>query len=106
MILKSHEKNDFILVNMSLQEIEKKLQHTNSFFRVSRTSLVCISAIKSILKNTQYTVVLSNRKKYLSLEGDTKHLLNLLKKPTKPRFSFYIDVCFSIFVSTCQQKLH
>jgi len=80
MILKNHEKNDFILVNMSLQEIEKKLQHTNSFFRVSRTSLVCISAIKSILKNTQYTVVLSNGKKIFISRRGYKALVEFIEK--------------------------
>lgn len=80
MILKSHEKNDFKLVNMSIQEIEKKLQHTKSFFRVSRTSLVCISAIKSILRNAQYTIVLSNGKKIFISRKGYRALIDFIEK--------------------------
>ncbi len=80
MILKSHEKNDFMLVNMSIQEIEKKLQPTKSFFRVSRTSLVCVSAIKSILRNAQYTIVLSNGKKIFISRKGYRVLVDFIEK--------------------------
>jgi len=69
-VLKEHGKNDYLLVNMSLLEIEKKLAPTNTFFRVSRTALVSINEIKSILRNVKYTVILSNEKKlYISRKG-------------------------------------
>lgn len=45
-------------------------------------------------------------KKSLSQGRDIEHLLILLKKRTKPRFSFYIDIGFSTFVATCPQKFH
>jgi len=69
-----------MLVNMSIQEIEKKLQPTKSFFRVSRTSLVCVSAIKSILRNAQYTIVLSNGKKIFISRKGYRVLVDFIEK--------------------------
>lgn len=69
-VLTCHGKDDFLLLNMSIQEVEKRLQGTKTFFRVSRSCVVCITAIKSILRNVQYTIVLTNGKKiYISRNG-------------------------------------
>jgi two-component system LytT family response regulator len=79
-VLKEHGKNEYLLVNMSLLEMEKKLAPTNTFFRVSRTALVSINEIKSILRNVKYTIILSNGKKlYISRKG-YRELIEFIEK--------------------------
>lgn len=69
-VLNSHDKDEFLLLNLPIQEIEKRLQNTKKFFRVSRSCVVCVSAIRSILRNVQYTIVLTNGKRiYISRNG-------------------------------------
>lgn len=79
-VLKSHNKNEFILANVSIQEAEKKLKPSKTFFRVSRSTLVCITAIKSILRNVQYTIVMSNEKKIFISRKGYKALLEFIEK--------------------------
>ena len=79
-VLKSHEKDDFLILNLSIQEIEKKLQDTKVFFRVSRSCLVCITAIKSILRNVKYTIVLTNGKKIFISRNGYRSLIDFIEK--------------------------
>ena len=79
-VLKSHAKDDFLVLNMSIQEIEKRLQDAKTFFRVSRTCVVCITAIKSILRNVQYTIVLTNGKKIFISRNGYRSLVDFIEK--------------------------
>lgn len=79
-MLKSHDKNEFIIANVSIQEAEKKLQSTKTFFRVSRSTLVCVTAIKSILRNVQYTIVLSNEKRIFISRKGYRELVDFIEK--------------------------
>ena len=58
-VLKHHAKREHIVVNKPLLEMEKKLPE-NIFFRVSLTSIVNITAIRTIHRNVQYTLTLTN----------------------------------------------
>ena len=80
MVVKGHEKNEFILSNTPIKEVEKKLQSTGTFFRVSRSCLVCVTAIKSILRNAQYTIVLTNGKKIFISRNGYKTLIDFMEK--------------------------
>jgi DNA-binding LytR/AlgR family response regulator len=54
-VLKHHAKRERILVGKPLLEMEKKLPQS-IFFRVSRTSVVNVTAIRTIHRNVQYTL--------------------------------------------------
>ena len=97
-VVKGHEKNEFILSNTPIKEVEKKLQSTGTFFRVSSSCLVCVTAIKSILRNDQYTIVLTNGKKIFISRNGYKTLIDFMEKILKQRFNFFIGMGFSIFV--------
>lgn len=58
-VLKHHKKGEHIIVVKPLLEMEKKLPE-HIFFRVSRTSIVNIAAIRTIHRNMQYTLTLTN----------------------------------------------
>ena len=79
-VVKGHEKNEFILSNTPIKEVEKKLQSTGTFFRVSSSCLVCVTAIKSILRNDQYTIVLTNGKKIFISRNGYKTLIDFMEK--------------------------
>ena len=57
-VLKHHAKREHIVVGKPLLEMEKKLPQS-IFFRVSRTSIVNVTAIRTIHRNVQYTLTLT-----------------------------------------------
>ncbi|NCG03894.1 MAG: hypothetical protein GWO82_01005, partial [Bacteroidetes bacterium] len=57
-----------------------KLQDTRVFFRVSRSCLVCITAIKSILRNVKYTIILTNGKKIFISRNGYRSLIDFIEK--------------------------
>jgi len=59
MILRHHEKGEFMTVNQPLHILENKLPGT-MFLRISRTCVVNVAAIVAIHRNTQYTCTLTN----------------------------------------------
>lgn len=79
-VLKHHAKGEFLLVNQGIFDMEKKLSVNNTFFRVSRTCLVCVTAISSILKNTNYTLVLTNGKRIQIPRKGYKALIEFIEK--------------------------
>lgn len=59
MILRHHEKGEFMTVNQPLHILENKLPGT-MFLRISRTCVVNVAAIVAIHRNKQYTCTLTN----------------------------------------------
>lgn len=79
-VLKHHEKGEYLLVNQTIFELEKKLTGNNAFFRVGRTCIVCISAISSILRNNRYILVLTNGKRIIISRKGYKALIDFIEK--------------------------
>lgn len=79
-VLKHHKKGEYLLVNQTIFEMEKKFTDNNTFFRVSRTCIVCISAISSILRNNRYTLVLINEKRITISRKGYKALIDFIEK--------------------------
>ncbi len=79
-VLNHHEKGDFLLINQSIFEMEQKLSSNTNFFRVSRTCIVCVSAISSILRNNKYTLILTNGKRIVIPRKGYKALIDFIEK--------------------------
>lgn len=78
-VLKQHEKREHIIVGKPLIEMEKKLPE-NLFFRVSRTSIVNIMAIRTIHRNVQYTLTLTNGYRIQIPRTGYKLLISFMEK--------------------------
>jgi|TARA_Y200000002_G_scaffold368173_1_gene360961 DNA-binding LytR/AlgR family response regulator len=78
-VLKHHAKREHIVVNKPLLEMEKKLPE-NIFFRVSLTSIVNITAIRTIHRNVQYTLTLTNGYRIQIPRTGYKLLISFMEK--------------------------
>lgn len=78
-ILSHHAKGEYLLVNETIFEMEKKFIPFGTFFRVSRTCIVCITAIASILRSTQYVLVLTNGKRVIIPRKGYKELIGFIE---------------------------
>jgi two-component system LytT family response regulator len=78
-VLKHHERREHIIVSKPLLEMEKKLPE-NIFFRVSRTSIVNIAAIRTIHRNVQYTLTLTNGYRIQIPRTGYKLLISFMEK--------------------------
>lgn len=59
MVLRHHQKGEFMTVNQPLVVLENKLPNT-MFLRISRTCVVNVTAITAIHRSSQYTCTLTN----------------------------------------------
>ena len=78
-VLKHHAKREHIVVSKPLLEMEKKLPE-NIFFRVSRTSIVNVAAIRTIHRNVQYTLTLTNGYRIQIPRTGYKLLISFMEK--------------------------
>jgi DNA-binding LytR/AlgR family response regulator len=78
-VLKHHAKREHIVVGKPLLEMEKKLPQS-IFFRVSRTSIVNITAIRTIHRNVQYTLTLTNGYRIQIPRTGYKLLISFIEK--------------------------
>ena len=78
-VLKHHAKREHIVVNKPLLEMEKKLPE-NIFFRVSLTSIVNITAKRTIHRNVQYTLTLTNGYRIQIPRTGYKLLISFMEK--------------------------
>jgi DNA-binding LytR/AlgR family response regulator len=78
-VLKHHAKRERILVGKPLLEMEKKLPQS-IFFRVSRTSTVNVTAIRTIHRNVQYTLTLTNGYRIQIPRTGYKLLISFMEK--------------------------
>jgi DNA-binding LytR/AlgR family response regulator len=78
-VLKHHAKREHIVVGKPLLEMEKKLPQS-IFFRVSRTSIVNVTAIRTIHRNVQYTLTLSNGYRIQIPRTGYKLLISFMEK--------------------------
>ena len=78
-VLKHHDNREHIVVGKSLLEMEKKLPE-NIFFRVSRTSIVNVTAIRTIHRNVQYTLMLTNGYRIQIPRTGYKLLISFMEK--------------------------
>jgi len=78
-VLKHHEKREHIIAGKPLLEMEKKLPE-NLFFRVSRTSIVNVTAIRTIHRNVQYTLTLTNGYRIQIPRTGYKLLISFMEK--------------------------
>jgi two-component system LytT family response regulator len=78
-VLKHHAKREHIVVGKPLLEMEKKLPQS-IFFRVSRTSIVNVTAIRTIHRNVQYTLTLTNGYRIQIPRTGYKLLISFMEK--------------------------
>jgi two-component system LytT family response regulator len=78
-VLKHHAKREHIVVGKPLLEMEKKLPQS-IFFRVSRTSIVNVTAIRTIHRNVQYTHTLTNGYRIQIPRAGYKLLISFMEK--------------------------
>lgn len=78
-VLKHHAKNENIVINKPLLDMEKRLPE-HVFFRVSRTSIVNVAAIQTIHRNVQYTLTLTNGYRIIIPRKGYKLLISFMEK--------------------------
>ena len=78
-VLKHHAKREHIVVGKPLLEMEKKLPQS-IFFRVSRTSIVNVTAIRTIHRNVQHTLTLTNGYRIQIPRTGYKLLISFMEK--------------------------
>ncbi len=78
-VLKHHVKREHIVVGKPLLEMEKKLPQS-IFFRVSRTSIVNVTAIRTIHRNVQHTLTLTNGYRIQIPRTGYKLLISFMEK--------------------------
>ncbi len=79
LILNQHKKGEHIEINQTLLQLEEKLPKKH-FFRVGRTCIINLSAIKTIHRNVQYICTLSNGHRIFMSRKGYKELIDHIEK--------------------------
>ena len=78
-VLKHHKKGELIIVVKPLLEMEKKLPN-HIFFRVSLASIVNVKATRTVHRNMQYTLTLTNGYRIQIPRAGYKLLISFIEK--------------------------
>lgn len=79
MVLRHHQKGEFMTVNQPLVTLESKLPRT-MFLRISRTCVVNVTAIAAIHRSKQYTCTLTNGHRVSISRKGYKELIPFIEK--------------------------